>query len=194
MANSKHQSRSFNYGNNPEEIADNDGYASKSPTLCSRVTSVAPSPSLAKTLLNNPESSHERVQDLIDREKEAWSASQRFTTMDIPGDEFSIPWSAYYSAPEWNPIEGMWGAVTDQLQYGAMALYDRYKQSTVNEQVPVGADRPVAAALRSTSLRRPSKYPKQYTRSQATEPQSLGVNHATSKRIFRPRSILGMTD
>lgn len=58
MANGKHQSRSTNYGINPDEIDDDDGYASETPSACSIVASMAPSPILSRVSVSNSRASN----------------------------------------------------------------------------------------------------------------------------------------
>jgi len=53
MAHGKHRSRSSRYGINLDEPDESDGYVTKSPSLCSQASTVAPSPSMSKARLNS---------------------------------------------------------------------------------------------------------------------------------------------
>ncbi|KAK4547093.1 hypothetical protein LTR36_001314 [Oleoguttula mirabilis] len=132
MAHGKHQSRSSNYGANPQEIADDDGYATYTPTLCSRATTTAaPSPALAKSLMESFGTCDlfamdERLQDFLEHDKGVWTASETLASSSsgsyTPGQCLGSHHQRRRESDgpaEWNPIEGLWRARTPPSQYAA---------------------------------------------------------------------------
>ncbi|KAK5126769.1 hypothetical protein LTR85_009703 [Meristemomyces frigidus] len=191
MAHGKHLSRSFKYGVNPEEIEDDDGYATYTPTLCSRTSSVAPSPALAKALLNNKEASDDTVQGLINRKKGTWSAVRNYKA--IAEKQMAGQWPDYLSGPVCNPIEGLFRTIAHPNQYiSKQALPSPHYNDApaspghtlVTDSSPLGS-----AVATPTSFRSPRTYAKQWTRRPIREVQAPGAGRfSIAKRIFRPRS------
>lgn len=114
MPHGKHLSRSFKFGVNPKEIDDNDGYASYTPTVCSRDTSEAGSPALAHAYLCHDKAGDKAVQDWVDRERREGGVSLAERDHSVLAEQYgnNSQWPVGLRGTGWNPIESVFRAIT----------------------------------------------------------------------------------
>ncbi|KAK5135086.1 hypothetical protein LTR08_005611 [Meristemomyces frigidus] len=109
MVHTKHLSRSLAFGINLDEIPDNDGYASKTPSTVSssQATSVAPSPrTLTRTMLH---ATDQFAQDYLQQDRANWSLiNRRYPEQAEKADWSNGQWGAPETSPDWNPLEAVW--------------------------------------------------------------------------------------
>lgn len=193
MAHGKHLSRSSHFGTNPEEIDDDDGYGTRTPTLCSAAGSIAPSPAMAHAVLSIANTSNTAVQAYIQRERSTHAAALEAQT------RHGIA-AGYATGPDWNPMESLWAASMSSHSYGngnspktaptvGSPIGYQYWEGTSISSSP---DSTRTATPTSTSFRRTQHYPRAWTRNQAVQgTPTRRPDHTSGMMTFRPGSRAG---
>ena len=146
MARGKHESRSFHFGINPEEVADDDGYATKSPTGSSiTATSSAASPAIRTAFLSRsrgPTSQDLMVAFAKLQQEIQYRRSENLSWHAHPGAALRSDQS-----PDYNPVEGLWRVFSRANALVGSSIANQASREGLND-----IDRPCRASKKAGKM------------------------------------------